>query len=115
MMFMRFRKNDDGTGYPMGDLDRNKAQKEFYSAVMKKALSPIGILKAPFLYSAVMKNTTTDLNNAEVRELMFDMFTIGKNNVNIYQLPGDSKYISNISYFVVSEREDKAMISENFR
>ena len=34
-----------------------------------------------------MKNTTTDLNNAEVRELMFDMFTIGKNNVNIYQLP----------------------------
>ena len=115
MMFMRFRKNDDGTGYPMGDLDRNKAQKEFYSAVMKKALSPIGILKAPFLYSAVMKNTTTDLNNAEVRELMFDMFTIGKNNVNIYQLPGDSKYISNISYFVVSEREAKAMISENFR
>ena len=115
MMFMRFRKNDDGTGYPMGDLDRNKAQKEFYSAVMKKALSPIGILKAPFLYSAVMKNTTTGLNNAEVRELMFDMFTIGKNNVNIYQLPGDSKYISNISYFVVSEREAKAMISENFR
>lgn len=30
----------------------------------------------------------------------------------IYQLPGDSKYISNISYFVVSEREAKAMISE---
>ena len=115
MMFMRFRKNDDGTGYAMGDLDRNAAQKQFYSAVMKKAISPIGIMKAPVLYSTIMKNTTTDLNNAEVRELMFDVFTIGKNNINIYQLPGESKYIGGVSYFIHDSAETKALMQEHFR
>ena len=90
MMFMRFRKNDDGTGYAMGDLDRNKAQSQFYSAVLKKTEPNRGSPRAG-RYSAIMKNTTTDLNNAEVRELMFDVFKIGKNNIEIYQLPGDSK------------------------
>lgn len=114
MMFMRFRKNDDGTGYARGDVDRNAAQKEFYSAVMKKAMSPIGIIKAPILYSAIMENTTTDLNNAEVRELMLDVFKIGKNNVGIYQLPGEGKYINNISYFVYDKKETKALMQEHF-
>ena len=115
MMFMRFRKNDDGTGYAMGDIDRNAAQKQFYSAVMKKALSPVGIIKAPWLYSTIMENTTTDLNNAEVRKLMFEVFSIGKDNIGIYQLPGESKYINNISYFVHDKKETKKLMDENFR
>lgn len=115
MMFMRFRKNDDGTGYAMGDIDRNAAQKQFYSAVMKKALSPVGIIKAPWLYSAIMENTTTDLNNAEVRKLMFEVFSIGKDNIGIYQLPGESKYVNNISYFVHDKEETKKLMDENFR
>lgn len=115
MMFMRFRQNDDGTGYAMGDIERNAAQKEFYSAILKKTLSPIGVLRAPQIYGAVMKNTTTDLNNAEVRKLMFDVFTIGKNNIDIYQLPGDAKMIGGGSYFVVNKSETKTMISDNFR
>lgn len=115
IMFMRFRKNDDGTGYAMGDLDRNAAQAEFYSAVMKKVLGPVGVIKAPFIYSAVMKNTTTDLNNAEVRELMLDVFKIGKNNINIYQLPGEAKYVGGVSYYVADEAETKALVEANFR
>ena len=115
MMFMRFRKNDDGTGYAMGDIDRNAAQKQFYSAVMKKALSPVGIIKAPWLYSTIMENTTTDLNNAEVRKLMFEVFSIGKDNIGIYQLPGESKYVNNISYFVHDKEETKKLMDENFR
>ena len=67
------------------------------------------------IHSAIMKTTTTDLNNAEVRELMFDVFTIGKNNIAIYQLPGDSKYISNVSYFVADKTETKNLVNENFR
>ena len=115
MMFMRFRKNDDGTGYAMGDIDRNAAQKQFYSAVMKKALSPVGIIKAPWLYSAIMENTTPDLNNAEVRKLMFEVFSIGQDNIGIYQLPGESKYVNNISYFVHDKEETKKLMDENFR
>lgn len=115
MMFMRFRQNDDGTGYAMGDIDRNAAQKEFYSAVMKKTLSFTGLLRSPQIYSAVMKNTTTDLNNAEVRQLMFDVFGIGKNNIEIFQLPGDAKMIGGGSYFVVNKTETKNMVAENFR
>ncbi|HIV85632.1 MAG TPA: LCP family protein [Candidatus Monoglobus merdigallinarum] len=115
MMFMRFRKNDDGTGYPMGDIDRNKAQSQFYSAVLDKITSPIGIIKAPFVYGAIMDNTLTDLNNAEVRELLFDVFRVGTSNINIYQLPGDSQYIGGISYFVADEDDTEELIEQNFR
>lgn len=114
MMFMRFRKNDDGTGYARGDVDRNAAQKDFYSAVMKKAMSPIGIIKAPVLYSTIMKNTTTDLNNAEVRELMMDVFKIGKSNISIYQVPGEGKYIGGVSYFIHDKKATKELMSEHF-
>lgn len=115
MMFMRFRKNDDGTGYAMGDLDRNAAQKDFYAAVMKKTLSPTGILKAPKLYRTIMENTTTDLNNAEVRQLMVRVFKIGKDNISIYQLPGTSKYIGGVSYFVHDSAATKELMDEHFR
>lgn len=114
MMFMRFRKNDDGSGYPGGDLDRNKTQAEFYSAVLKKTMSPIGILKAPFIYGAVMKNTNTDLNNKEVWQLMFRVLTIGRKNINVYQLPGEGAYRGGVSYFIHSENETKNLIDENF-
>lgn len=114
MMFMRFRKNDDGTGYPMGDIDRNAAQKQFYSAIADKVLSPVGVIKSPWIFNAVMDNTTTDLNKTEVRKLMFEVFMIGKNNLQVHALPGESQYINNVSYFVSDKTETQSIVAEYF-
>jgi len=44
-MFMRFRQNLDGSGYPDGDIGRNAAQRKFYSAVTDKLLSGKTVLE----------------------------------------------------------------------
>lgn len=112
-MYMRFRKNNDGTGYPDGDLGRLEAQKSLYSAVAKKALSPIGILRSPAVFTAVKKNSETNLNGFELFGVLKDAVScIG--NVNLHTLPGEGKYIGGASYFVPYVNQTKELIEENF-
>ncbi len=112
-MFMRFRQNNDGTGYRNGDMDRIEAQKMLYSAVAKKVISPVGILRAPFIFSAVKRNSDTNLNGAELFGVLKDVAAVG-NNINIYTLPGGGRYIGGGSYFVHDQNGTKALIAENF-
>lgn len=113
-MFMRFRKNNDGTGYPEGDMGRLKAQQEFYSAVSDKLFSPIGALKSPAIFLAIKSNTTTNFKTGELFGVMRDALAIGKENVNIFTLPGEGKYIGGVSYFVPDKNQTAAIVKENF-
>ena len=53
---MRFRKDNNGGGYPDGDVGRLNAHQEFYTAVADKLLSPASIFRAPKIYKAVKEN-----------------------------------------------------------
>ncbi len=112
-MFMRFRQNNNGTGYKNGDTDRIDAQKTLYSAVAKKVLSPMGFINAPAVISAVMRNCDTNMKTTELIGAMKDVAAVG-NNINIHTLPGGGRYIGGGSYFVYSKSETAALISENF-
>lgn len=112
-MFMRFRKNNDGTGYPNGDMDRIEAQKQLYSGVKEKLMTPAGIFKIPSVMSAVMKNSTTNINGGEMAEIMRDVVAVS-GNINFYSLPGGGKYINGGSYFVYDKDKTKALIDEHF-
>ena len=113
-MFMRFRKNNDGTGYPEGDVGRLAAQQTLYDAVADKLLSPVGLFRAPAVLSAVKKNTETDFSGFEIFGIMKDVMIIGKDNIEIFTLPGQGKYIGNISYFVHDKTATQQLIQENF-
>jgi len=112
-MFMRFRQNNDGTGYVNGDMDRINAQKELYSAVKKKVLSPVGILRAPIIFAAVYKNCESDMSVGELFAVMRDFAATAK-NMKIHSLPGGGRYIGGGSYFVNDKQETKALIEEHF-
>lgn len=112
-MFMRFRKNNDGTGYANGDMDRIEAQKILYSAVAEKVMSPVGILRSPAVCTAVMKNAKTNLGAAELIGVLRDAAScVG--NINFHTLPGEGKYIGGGSYFVYYQNQTKALIDEYF-
>ncbi len=113
-MFMRFRQNNDGTGYVNGDVDRIEAQKTLYSAVFKKMLSPIGLLRVPAVFGAIKENCETDLSGGEIFSLMRDVAATGRGNIFIHSLPGGGRYIGGGSYFVPSESQTKALIDEHF-
>lgn len=113
-MFMRFRQNNDGTGYTNGDVDRLKAQKSLYEAVAKKMLSPIGVIRAPLVFGAITKNSETNMTAGEIMGFLRDIAAAGKNNIHLHSLPGAGKYIGGGSYFVHNKTETQALINEYF-
>ncbi len=112
-MFMRFRQNNDGTGYVNGDVDRIEAQKTLYTAAAKKLISPVGWLRAPAVFSALKRNCETNMGGGELLGVMRDIAaTIG--NAEFHSLPGGGRYIGGGSYFVYDARATEALIAENF-
>ncbi len=112
-MFMRFRQNNDGTGYANGDMDRIEAQKDLYSAVAKKMMSPIGIIRAPLVFTAVATNSETSLNIFELAGVLKDAAATIP-NIEIHTLPGEGRYIGGGSYFVPYKNQTEELIREHF-
>ena len=113
-MFMRYRKNNNGGGYPDGDVGRLNAQKEFYHAVAKKVLSPGSIVKAPQIYKVIKETTTTDLEGGDMLSLLTKAVKLNTDGVQTYMVPGEGKYIGGVSYFVVDQTATKQLIQEHF-
>ncbi len=114
-MFMRFRQNDDGSGYPNGDIDRVAAQKGFYQAAADKLLSGSTILKAPKLIGVLTDNVKTDFTVSEMVNYLGRLPQFSMDNVKIHTLPGEGAYDSNgISYFFHDEAATKDLIKEHF-
>lgn len=110
--FVRFRKNNDGTGYPMGDLQRIQAQREFITALIKKVISADGISKIPDLLKIAKDNLKTDINNDNAYQFIYKILSIGTDNIEFIEAPGAPKTMT-YSYFVV-DREDAARISNQY-
>ncbi|HHY41856.1 MAG TPA: LCP family protein [Thermoanaerobacterales bacterium] len=106
--FVRFR------GYPEGDIGRIKAQQQFMEALVNTVLRPSTILKLPKLIDIVLDNVETDLQPLELANLANFARQIKQENIKMYMIPGEGKYISGISYFIPYQNQMNEMIDEIF-
>ena len=113
-MFMRFRKNDDGTGYAEGDMGRMAAQRQFYAAVINQLVSVRGALQLPRLMGIVQENVRTNLTGDEMVRYLGIGLRADMEKFNIIQLPGQSRYISGVSYFIHDVELTRTIIYEYF-
>lgn len=113
-MFIRFRKNNDGTGYPDGDLGRMKAQQVFINSMTDKILSLNNIFKAPKLVSIVLNNVKTNFEASELPKYIGETMKIDRNNINMMSLPGEADYVKGISYFLYDKQKTKEVVKESF-
>lgn len=113
-MFMRFRENNDGTGYRNGDVDRIAAQRTFYAAVMDKLTSGSVVLKVPQILSIINKNVKTDFTGKEIAKYMGQIPKFSLDKVNIVSLPGEGRYEGKVSYFFCDKEKTKSLIEQNF-
>ena len=117
-MLMRFRKNDDGSGYAEGDIGRLKAQKSFYGAVVRKILSFNGIMNIGGVMDAVGDNFKTNFSVGDFFEHISDFKKMNVDSVNVFVLPGRGEYIAengnSISYYIADNNKLSELVNKYF-
>ncbi len=109
---VRFRQNNDGTGYPDGDLGRIRTQQDFLMAVAKQILSLGNITSLPQLVDIVTSNTDTDLTGGNIAFYAEEFLKIDSENIHFYTMPYDSVNIRGGSYVSIQLEEWLDMVNE---
>ncbi|MEG0872754.1 MAG: LCP family protein [Clostridia bacterium] len=112
--FVRFRHNNDGTGYAQGDIERIQAQQSFMKVFMNTILNPKNITKLPEIVKIALENTDTNVTVREALKYVSDATKINTENILTVTAPGEAKYIDNLSYFLMDEDAAATLIKEKF-
>ena len=111
--FVRFRQNNDGSGYPRGDVERLDAQKGFIKETMNQLFFK-NTLKIPSLVSTFSKMIETNFSNGELVSYMPSVFDVKQENISIITLAGEAKYIHGGSYYIPDKLKNDELIDLYF-
>ena len=89
MQLVRFRKNNNGTGYSRGDLERIEVQQAFLKTVIESCLTFNNVTKINELAKVFTKNVETELtvNNLAWFAKQAIMNGLSMDNVNMFTMP----------------------------
>ena len=106
---VRFRHNNDGTGYGSEDIGRMQTQQDFLKAVAKKILTPASLTKLDEFVKIFNEYVETDLSLGNLAWLGGEAISIGPDNIDFSTLPGDWKS----PYIYLNPDETLALINEH--
>jgi len=102
LQVVRWRQNNDGTGYATADIGRIGTQQAFLTAVAKQTLQVSNLDKIPEMAEIFAKWVETDLELANLIWLGEQALTVGSDNIAFHSLPGDGAgYYKGGSYYVL--------------
>ena len=87
---------------PNGDVDRIKSQQAFIKALIQKAETMKSVWKAKQLVDIVASNCKMDYSAGQLMNLADELRGFNISDVQFVTVPGDSKYINSVSYFVAN-------------
>lgn len=110
MEVVRWRRNNDGGGYPDADLGRIATQQAFLAAAARQALRPEN---APALAQALFSCVRTDLSAGNLAWLAGEALSIGTEGLRFHTLPGDGAgYYRGESVFVLDPEATLALVND---
>lgn len=98
--FVRYRKDDPG-----GDVTRIGRQQKFVQALIDQSLKLSIIPKIPKLVNEIIHYVDTNLSVKDMLSMALAMKNLDTSAVNTYMLPGEGRYINDISYWVIDNKE----------
>lgn len=110
--FIKWRKNDDGTGFAVEELGRISNQQLLIKAFWEKLNSPAVILKLPNTIKTSIQHITTNLDAKTLLKYCSLFIRMNKGSFNYYALKGETTYTSNISYFLYQEEKNAELLAE---
>ena len=108
--FFRWRKNNDGTGFPTGDLGRIENQQKFLQKVVDKCKSPLIIFRINKILKVVASNMKTNMPGSKMLYYGVKILFSLKNGIDMTMLGGTAQYIGGISYFVYDKESNTELI-----
>ncbi|WP_373898216.1 LCP family protein [Haloimpatiens sp. FM7315] len=93
--YIRWRKNNDNTGFDDRDLGRIKKMQDFMEAVMEKVKSPLIITKLNDIMNVVTESIKTDMPVNDILKYGLEVTKIDKENIDMEVLPGEFNKIYN--------------------
>lgn len=114
-MFVRFRQNNDGTGYADGDVGRIEKHKAFYKAVAEKLFSVSNVWNLSEILSVVSESVETDFSADEIEMYLRRIPKFSADGISFHTLPGMGGYDKNgVSYFFCDSEKTEALMREKF-
>lgn len=112
---IRWRQNNDGTGYPNADIGRIATQQAFLLAAARQALQISNLDKLDDIARIISESTNTDLSLANLIWLGEQVFTYGSDAITFHTLPGDGAgWYSGGSYYILDDDATLELINHYF-
>lgn len=116
---VRFRHNNDGSGYGNEDIGRIATQQKFIKTMAKEVLSAKNISKLGNLVKIALEGTKTDITMEVVAKYLDDAVTIKTDTIKSNTLPGTAKmgpspYGYKLAYYYHDEAKTKTIVDELF-
>ena len=94
------------------DIGRVERQQYFLTELANQVLVFGNVTKIPTFISIATKNITTDFSTAELLRLANNAFDMDLSTLECYVIPGDGRYINNVSYYIADEDATAQMLAE---
>jgi LCP family protein required for cell wall assembly len=109
--FFRWRKNNDGSGFANGDLDRIENQQKFISKFVDKCTSPLILVRVPKIMAALGDNIETNMSSTKILSYGLKFMNIKKENMTMVTVTGTPKTINGESYLIFDQNANKNIIA----
>lgn len=109
---LRYRKNNKGGGYAEGDLGRIKMQQEVVKLGIEKVIKGNLVLNFMKLQDPIKENVKTNMTPKQMMFYITKAGAVQSENINLQTLPGTTKNINGLSFFVVSKEKMQDMLKD---
>ena len=116
---VRFRKNNDGTTYPLeygdNDLGRMRTQRAFITELAKQTLQLKNITKIGNFVDIIKKNVTHNFNDwSVIKDYIAYAVDFDTENIQTATLPGEAGYYNKYSFFIYDQKETDKLVKKIF-
>lgn len=112
--FVRWRKNNNGGGYPTGDVGRAETQQAFMVSFLNKLKSAEGLTKLKPLIDTVAKYSETNMDLTAIMTYGTELMNVNSSTIEKEVLAGEAKYEDKAWYYIYDEKKAQEYLS-NFR
>jgi LCP family protein required for cell wall assembly len=109
---LRYRKNNKGGGYAEGDLGRIGMQQEVVKLGIEKVVKGNLVLNFMKLQGPIQDNVETNMSPKQMMFYITKASSVKSENINLQTLPGTTKNINGLSFFVVNKAKMQDMMKD---